>query len=182
VPVGRLTKCLLCGHVCPAAAISSKSKMISLHSVTIHRTITISIKTSIIRNSFCRNKAEKLFGRQYLYVPTYRSGHWRSSIFPVRSVRRLTFYKKNKLVSLHSNALLRTITISIKISIIRNSYCRNNAEKLFGRQYLYVPSCRSGDWQSVCFAVMSARREPFYQKVKWYSCIRLQFVEPLRFL
>jgi hypothetical protein len=74
VPVGRLTKFDLCRHVGPAGAILSKSKTISLHSVTIHRTITISIETSIIRNSFCRYNAEKLFGRQYLYVPTFRSG------------------------------------------------------------------------------------------------------------
>jgi hypothetical protein len=75
VPVRRLTKFDLCRHVGPAAAILSKSKMISLHSVTIHRTITISIKTSIIRNSCYRNNAEKLFGRQFYYVPSYRSGH-----------------------------------------------------------------------------------------------------------
>jgi hypothetical protein len=74
VPVRRLTKFDLCRHVGPAAAILSKSKMISLHSDTIYRNITISMKTSIIRNSFYRNNAEKLFGRQYLYVPTCRSG------------------------------------------------------------------------------------------------------------
>jgi hypothetical protein len=75
VPVRRLTKFQLCVHVGPAGAILSKSKMMSLHSVTIHRTITISIKTSIIRNSCYRNNAEKLFGRQYSYVPSCLSGN-----------------------------------------------------------------------------------------------------------
>jgi hypothetical protein len=182
VPVGRLTKFDLCRHVGPAAVILSKTKMIFQHSITIHRTITMSIKTSIIRNSCYRNNAEKLFGRQYLYVPTYRSGDWRSFSFAVIVGPAGAILSKSKMISLHSVTIHRTITISIKTSRIRNSFCRNNAEKLFGRQYLYVPTCRSGDWQSLIFAVMSVRRQSFYQKLKWYSSIRLQFIEPLRCL
>jgi putative component of membrane protein insertase Oxa1/YidC/SpoIIIJ protein YidD len=145
VPVRRLTKFQLCGNVGPAGSIISKSKMISLHCIIIRRTITISIKTSIIRIFFYRNNAKKLFGRQFFYVPTCRPGDCQSSSFAVMWAMRQPFYQKYKLISLHSNALLRNSTISIATSIIRISCYRNNAEKLFGRQCFYVPTYRSGD-------------------------------------